>query len=1383
MQKRPGRINWVFLGVAVLALTAGSLTVAGLWYWNKHWRAERGLQRGLAAFEQKQWDSAAVYLGHYLAAIQPRQDAAVLLKYAEAQMKRRPLSRSYVEQALRAYHQILRLEENKEVRRRLIEFYVRTDPAEAQRLAEAYLEKNEDAEIACLAALAMMQRGQYSAAGQRLQTVLSSHPDCLQAYFLLAEMAEQTPEQAGASSLEWLNRAAAANPSEPLAYLRRARYFLQTQQTDAAAADIRKAESLPLQTRPQKIEMASVYLEAGRLEDAKTLLEELLAEESNDLAVWLLQAQWAVRLGQPEEMVRVAQEGIASLEPDSYDFWTTASELLIQAGKWEQAEEIIRQMARKKEDPERISYLQGLLAEAKGDWKTAVSIWRKVSSASSDPDASLRLAQALVQIGDRLAAIQQLRTILLRFPEHTQSHALLARWCMNEGRWAEAAEHIQQVLRKYPNHPEYRKMQLMIRLRQMQAAGQSRPSEPIAQEIEALARQDSAFLSEQIGFWIETGQLEQAEASLRQLREQEGPTLRVRLLESDLLKARGQIEPARQTLIELCREFPGALEPIQKRVVLAIQERDYGEVAEFLNSLSPESFSEKQQTLLTVWRAEVFYLQGQTKAAAAILSALAEKLPSDISIRRRLLDWTRQTDDIPRLQRWIDEMKAIEGEQGRQWRYEQARLLFERGDVRRDSPQIISLLTEVLRNYPDDVDSRILLASVYEASGNLTLAIQEYQNALARDMDNLDLIVSAVSAMYRAQEYKAAEAVLRETARRGLRDPRLSKLEVQQLIHQGRFGTATDILHEMIEKTPDDLNLKFSLALLYLYQNQLEEAERIIRQLQEVEPFSLPVIAARVELALRKKASEEAVRICDEAIAARQEPRLYALRAMTWTRMGQTDKAEEDVRTLLTLTDSSRESFLIAADLFLDMNRVQPAIETMEAAVRRYPEDPAVLRRAVLVYARDSQRRKVLGPLLEKALAAVPRDPHLLLLKGQLLLAENTAASAEEGEAILNQLLTEYPRMETGWATLADWYLRNGQTGRAMDCLLRGFEFFPASKTLLLLKARLEGLRGGHLALPTLQDLYERFGEDDRVAALYAESLLRAEQFQEAESILRARLENSSKPVNPVFQKLYLTFLYRSGRQEEAGRLFEKEIRETPEPSGMLQEWAGLLLHDKKWAALKDLFQNQCGQNPQLLKTAARFCLQMGLDSDPQGRQTASECLRSLLERYPNHPQLVLSQAKLNHYWQQYKTAELLYRTLLAEEKELDDADRVAVMNNLAWILFHQSHQPQEALQWAGRGLVIQPSNADLLDTRGEMFFQMGDYQKAKEDFENAIRNFPPFSPERTQTGFRLVRTYFKLGEKEKASKLSADVVRWNQQNPVLTEAQIEELRKASNIL
>ncbi len=135
------------------------------------------------------------------------------------------------------------------------------------------------------------------------------------------------------------------------------------------------------------------------------------------------------------------------------------------------------------------------------------------------------------------------------------------------------------------------------------------------------------------------------------------------------------------------------------------------------------------------------------------------------------------------------------------------------------------------------------------------------------------------------------------------------------------------------------------------------------------------------------------------------------------------------------------------------------------------------------------------------------------------------------------------------------------------------------------------------------------------------------------------------------------------------------------------------------------------------------------------------------------------------------------------EDIPLSDEGKTAAMNNLAWILFHQYQQSQEALQWANKGLLIQPKNADLLDTRGEIFYQLGDYAKAREDLEKAMSNFPPFSPDRVKTGYRLVKTLGMLGQKEQAAKLSEEVQRLNRQNPVLSEGQRAELQTFSNLL
>jgi Tfp pilus assembly protein PilF len=306
MSHRSGRINWSFFLVFVLAAGALALTIGGLWYWNKHLRAQRGLRAGLEAYENKRWAQAAESLGQYLAAIQPQQDTEILMKYADAHLNQRPIEKNNIEQALRAYHQILRIEENLEARRILIELYLRNDPLEAERQAQQYLEKEFNPQIACYGAVALMERRQFSRAFEQLQDLIQKDPSCIQAYILLAQGAEQNPELSDKRPHEWLTLAVETNPQDPLAYLVRARYAIRNHQPESAEADLQKAEALNPQTREQKLQMVSVCLLAGQLSRARPWLDKMQSEDTQDLMLWTLWGQWALQEGSEKELIRIA---------------------------------------------------------------------------------------------------------------------------------------------------------------------------------------------------------------------------------------------------------------------------------------------------------------------------------------------------------------------------------------------------------------------------------------------------------------------------------------------------------------------------------------------------------------------------------------------------------------------------------------------------------------------------------------------------------------------------------------------------------------------------------------------------------------------------------------------------------------------------------------------------------------------------------------------------------------------------------------------------------------------------------------------------------------------------------------------------------------------
>ena len=78
----------------------------------------------------------------------------------------------------------------------------------------------------------------------------------------------------------------------------------------------------------------------------------------------------------------------------------------------------------------------------------------------------------------------------------------------------------------------------------------------------------------------------------------------------------------------------------------------------------------------------------------------------------------------------VDSIKTLEGENGWQWRYEQARVWYSGKDFTPNYPKIVPLLKENLAANPDDQASRMLLGAVYQKGGEKQLAVTTFRDAL-----------------------------------------------------------------------------------------------------------------------------------------------------------------------------------------------------------------------------------------------------------------------------------------------------------------------------------------------------------------------------------------------------------------------------------------------------------------------------------------------------------------------------------------------------------------------------------------------------------------------------------------------------------------------------
>ena len=114
--------NWKLAFVLVISVVVVGATAFGLRKWQRSNRAVKSLELGIKAYDAQNWNDAAKHLGTYIAV--EAEDVPILLKYAQAQLNRRPGKFSNAQQAINAYRIVLRIDNSHlEAATKLTELY------------------------------------------------------------------------------------------------------------------------------------------------------------------------------------------------------------------------------------------------------------------------------------------------------------------------------------------------------------------------------------------------------------------------------------------------------------------------------------------------------------------------------------------------------------------------------------------------------------------------------------------------------------------------------------------------------------------------------------------------------------------------------------------------------------------------------------------------------------------------------------------------------------------------------------------------------------------------------------------------------------------------------------------------------------------------------------------------------------------------------------------------------------------------------------------------------------------------------------------------------------------------------------------------------------
>jgi tetratricopeptide (TPR) repeat protein len=1347
--------NWKLAIVLVIGLVVLGITAFGLHKWRRSHRAYGALDKGNQAYDRCLWDDAAVNLGRYLAVVQ--DDVPVLLRYADAQLNIRPLKYNNVQQAIAAYRIILRIDKgNSQAGARLVELYLGMGmPGEAELIATRAIEANRSPELRRMLAMALINQRKFEEAERELEGVIKDHPEQILAYDVLGRLIEQRSEDSSQALQVWFDEAVKNNSSSALAYVIRAGFYLRTGDKSKALSDLEDAEKLDLSDALVRLRLVGEFINANILDKAEKHLALVQADRITGQQLWQTWAALALKSQSKTKMLNVADMGLKELSSQPWDFVPVAAELYIRCDELDKAADCISKLREKDIAPAATAFLEGLISDRRGYGFEAVKCWyRAIQSGDESARVRLALAATLSRLGDKQSAIRQLRALLSQQPNLFDAHISLAKLSAEIGNWAEAAEQarISGQISKGSLDAAILYIRAQIQLVENQADNNSpawRDIENQLAELENVAPTALEVKLLQVRFAILRGNFTLAEAIVSKLKKDHPMQIRVAMAEVELLTAKERQDEAVLVLNDTIGRFPQETGPVEYLATLLARQDKRQKCESVVNDALERIAEPTAQRKLRLLLVDLYDRWGRQEEAYKLLDSLAQKLPADIPIRRRLLRCSQVIENLQIAQQLVNDIRTIEGENGWQWRYEQAAIWFAQASFKDYYPQIILLLKENLLTNPDDLSSRLLLAHSYERAGDLQLAISLYQEALAREPQDVRIIVPVVAALYRANEYDRADEILRRAANEKLFHTELKKLELQSYLRRGELSSAGDILESLLADDPDNRSVCLSLALLKMRQGRFAEADEMLAKLKVQEPNLLPVTVAQIESNVRQSKSAEAISLCDETVNRFNNASAYILRARTYAMLGRADKAEEDFMRATVIEPDNVECWIAKSDFYRSVAKLYAAIADIRKAMSLEPNNLEICKHAISLLLSSNDRDTINEGknILDKALSSNPEDIELRLLKARSLFAEGTAPAIESAVDILKKITEEHPKIVQAWVLLGEITLQRGQSARAMDIALQGLAHQPDDKSLLLLKARVEAIRSPVLAIPTLKALRELDPNNVDVTLTLANTYMAAKQFQEAVNLLKTQFVSFKSATDERKINIALAMaLHKNGDKQNAEKIFNLLCQSAPDDPAPLLAQGRLFSDDRLWSRIVQMVSEWYQNHPEDIHTPIAVADDLAVAEDGDARKAAEDILRMILKNDSDCTEAMGALAMLLQTAGRSAESATLYQQILALRP-----DSVIAVNNLAWILCEEQGKCQEALELVQRGLKTAPDYIDLIDTRGVVYYRLGQYDKASQDFTRCLRMYPDGVPAATASHLHLARALARLNQKDEA--------------------------------
>jgi predicted Zn-dependent protease len=1310
--------------ILVVLFVGGCVLLGGLWAARKY-QIRRQYARfrvdGLAAVERGDNQSALEPLRKYLGRYP--SDVEVLVGYAHARQAIELPRRAHLGQAIQILQHVLRLDPSRTAQRReLLALYVGAGLApEALDMADSLLKLDPDDVPSLRArAAALMGQRKFPEALATAQHWAEVDKNNVQAHLFVAGVLQASKGQAAA--LEYAQSLHEKKISEPAAQLVEALGMLQANRPNEARPLLQKVAA----SHPTDTTLVLTLADAmGRLGMVREGLEVLRgAGNDSEVRQHLLRQIW--QSGDMQGYIDLVPSAAAAPASRRAEELALKIVSLRRLQKQDQAQALADELKRNAGELEAgwlaaLDTLQGAPLSQADATRVHDACRAALPSDPSNPFLIQCLADASRVLGEQDQALQMFTQLADRYPGWLLPILRVAEMQMARGKIDQALDAAGVGFSRAPQNVRMAAVLAVVWDAAVQR-GVRRDAQQLlsfVQEIQQSIPGEELSLGVYVRQLAAAGQIEQAKAAMLKAvtDTSEHPS------EASLLGWAQLSRELKLGLEDQCLTRCVALHGLTPQIAFlqAFLLFDAGKADEGLQSLRARiAESHAPGASSAAWElVEARYLDlMQSPQALAAWSRLSDAHETDLLVQQAVLSSPEARKDRDLQARSIDRLRRISGQDNPAWRLARARWLVSGSLNDVDAQQAAALLTDVVKNAPDSLEGRFLLARCFERLNKLPQAIEQLNAAAQLSPDSRSIQLFLAELLQRRGDYVEARKLLDRVAGGEFQNPEERRRAAILLAQQGDSGAAMSLLEQGKDSSRD---AELLMADLSLQNNDLEQAAALSAKLMQSPDIKTIAIAAEIYAALGRMSEAQAVLAKLDTLdidpAAREE-----VRARFMMKHGSGPEAVARLQSAAEASPKNSAAWqsLIATTLF--QSGPAAAMQALDEALKHLPDDPglkALQQRRPLIEALAA--RGFLPLALGLANASAPDQD--AMLDAATTLTRDGADNPAQALLDLSQLGRRYPRSLVVQATVIDRYLALNRPREAASLASAAVQAFPTSpQPARQAVAAFAAVENWAQAAAMARIWRQRSGGDTIEADdAYAAMVSRMGQPELGAAALQTYTDRAAdRPgdfARPVAQRALL--LYQANKPADAEALLQPLLGKPPifqawadAATGLPKELAAAWMErlaamsdhsiaaDMRLAISRAVIADRYSETAQAAAAKAGFtAVAARPDASPQDQLTAAIYLESLGDS---------------------AAAEPIYRRLAAL-----GASQAIAMNNLAMILARRDELPA-ALEMATAAVKAAPRESNLLDTLAFVQRRARNYDAAIASLRDAVK-YDPF--------------------------------------------------------